>query len=269
MSGRTRWLGIVSAGWVWVGLLVPLTAHAAMDCRLLMPITDGAFWEVQVDGVTGITLEVLPGSSKVNGIPTRVILMTGGPVSGAREYLTNDETGARLHRVSYSDLYIPGMGSIDTSLTLDPALQMLFSEVEIGDEITSSGDAALYYEGYGTFSLDYSAVANVVNLEQVTVPYGTFEALRVEWELTMSGWIGWQFVSESESATVWLLAGVGELKSITSSSGETITSELVSTTLVPVPEPGARLASIAALLAISSCVRKRPRRAEGVRGGGG
>jgi len=65
-----------------------------MDCRLLMPIVDGASWEVQVDGETGITLEVLPGTSRVNGLDTKVILMTGGALSGAREYRTNDETGA-------------------------------------------------------------------------------------------------------------------------------------------------------------------------------
>ena len=102
-----------------------------MDCRLLTPIVDGASWEVQVDGETGITLEVLPGTSRVNGVDTKVILMIGGPVSGAKEYLTNDETGARLYRVSYSDIYIPGAGFIDTSLTLDPALQILSGEVEM------------------------------------------------------------------------------------------------------------------------------------------
>jgi hypothetical protein len=171
--------------------------------------------------------------------------------------LTSDETGARLHRVSYSDVYMSGMGFIDTRLTLDPALQILSGEVEIEDEITSSGDADLWYEDYGTFSLDYSAVANVVEFEEVTVPYGTFEALRVEWELTISGRIGGQFVSETETATVWLLPGVGELKSNNSPSGDTITSELVATTLVPVPEPNARVAGVAALLAISSCVRRR------------
>jgi hypothetical protein len=82
MSRRTRWLGVIPAAWVWVGLVVPLTAHAAMDCRLLFPVMDGAAWEVQIDGETGITLEILPGTSKVNGIHTRVMLVTGGPVSG-------------------------------------------------------------------------------------------------------------------------------------------------------------------------------------------
>jgi hypothetical protein len=70
MSRRERWLGIGPAGWLLVGLLLPLSAQAGMDCRLLMPIADGATWEVQVDGETGIALEVLPGTSRVNGVDT-------------------------------------------------------------------------------------------------------------------------------------------------------------------------------------------------------
>ncbi len=205
-----------------------------------LPLEVGFFWEALQNGTTTITTEVV----RTEGT-TFVLQDTGGEFSGSTQNLTNDANGLRLHQLFISDPVDPDITAIFT-----PALTLSNAEVDAGDVLNFSGGVSFSVEGFGTFGLDYSATSNVIGLETVTVPFGTFDALRIDSSFTISGTIDGMFISETSSGTDWLGFRTGFVKSI--SDGDTF--ELVNTN---VPEPSTLLLFASGLAGLALQGRRR------------
>ena len=100
----------------------------------------------------------------------------------------------------------------------------------------------------------YSGQARFVGIEEITVPFGSFDAVRVDSSqvLTLSSMV--QSVSIVQTDTSWYVAGIGLVREVLTADGDTTISELVSTN---VPEPRPSLLAAAALLAIAKRQVKR------------
>ncbi len=179
----------------------------------------GFFWTGLENGTTLFTTEVVR-TELVGSVPTFVLQDTGGECSGCTQNRTSDANGLLLYKS-----FLPDPVEGDITVILTPPLMLLAAEVNPGDVINSSGSVTFSVAGVGTFDLDYSASSNVIGLENVTVPFGTFDALRFDFSLTISGTIFGEFFSETSSGTDWLGFGVGFVKEV--ADGQTL--ELVTT----------------------------------------
>ena len=222
---------IIRASAAAIALMLGYTgpASAGFIVEDYLPLKLGFFWEALENGTTPIRTEVVR-TELVGTVTTFVLQDTGGEFSGSTENLTNDANGLRLHKLVITDPVDPDLTTI-----LMPALTLLAAEVNVGDVINSSGIVEFTFPGIGTFDLDYSATSNVIGLETVTVPFGTFDAaLRIDSSLTVSGTILGDPFFDTSSATDWFGFRTGFVKEI--SEGDTL--ELVNTN---VPEPSTLL----------------------------
>jgi len=140
------------------------------------PLHTGNSWTYLIDGVTSDTDTVLSGTVNVNGIATKRIQTSS---DGSLVFYTNDVNGLRLHKAVLDG----------DSVTFIPPARSLHPEINIGDVITSSGTASFYLPGYGTYPLNYTATISVLVAETVTVPLGTYPAIKIQYSTTITGTI--------------------------------------------------------------------------------
>ena len=199
---------VVAGAFVLIlGLAAQATAaFLAVD---YLPIAPGDTWTYAVNGSGTMTRTVLPELETVNGVPTYILEDAGGGFTGRRQNVTNGTAGARVHKI-----FEPDSSGPDTTGVFDPPQIYLGVEVDAGEVIESNGDIALTFEGYGTYPLSYSASTHVIGVETVVVPAGTFDALRVDTSLTISGTILGEPISETSLETDWLAFGIGTVKAV-------------------------------------------------------
>ncbi len=105
--------------------LGPATFNAAG----YFPIDFGR-WTYLENGTLPYTLTILPETVTVNGVPTKVFQDSR---DGYQEFYTSDGTGTRLHRQFYLNELIPGIGTVDLTLTYVPPLQMTSGVGRMGE----------------------------------------------------------------------------------------------------------------------------------------
>ncbi len=188
------------------------------------PLEPGDSWTYREDNVFTAIETVLPGTQLVNGIPTRVIGISGGPDDGGRFFVTNDTNGLRLHKET-----IPGPeGGV---VVYSPPVTVLPAVFEVGTRFSGAGSFALTFPGSGTFPGSYSISSEVVGVEQVVVPAGTFQALRVDFTATQSATINGVPIVISGTESDWAVRNLGLVRAIGTIDGDSFISELVSTNL--------------------------------------
>ena len=225
-------------------------ASATFIPQVYYPLKSGNTWTYLDNGVVLETETVLPGVENVNGVATLVVETSGGESSGSRQDFTNDANGLRLHKA-----FEPGPEG--GSVIFQPPWLLSPAEASFGESARSSGIADFTFTGLGTFRLSYGSTSTVIGPEIVTVPLGTFDTVKVETMLTISGTIFGQFISLSESDTNWLAANVGIVKAIAEFEGEFHTEELIDTNVLP--EPSSALLHACALVALAALAGRRRR----------
>ncbi len=145
---------------------------------------------------------------------------------GDVEYFTNDSNG----------LFSYGTENIndgDTSL-LSPPIKILEANTEIGQTINSSG-TAIFTIGGSVFNFSYSSSSTVVGEETITVPAGTFDAVRVQVSISLSG-----IINSIQNSTYWYAENIGLIRDDTTIDGEILNDELetffIPTQVNPTPE---------------------------------
>ena len=126
------------------------------------------------------TLTVLPGTYNVNGIATKKLIED---TTGDAEYWSNDAEGLRMHRLDFHD---PSRGVTDY-LIFSPPVTQLPAEFFIGETVTGTGTATYVYPGIGLFPMNYVWTNQIEALETVTVPLGTYPAVRFASRLRLYG----------------------------------------------------------------------------------
>ena len=200
------------------------------------PLSSGQEWTYNENGAAMITRRVLEGTFLVNGVSTRIFQSIEDPSGEVFDsYFTNDGNELRLHREAGI------VDGINVDITLSPAVTLLENHFSVGQEVVSQGTATMAITGRGTFPLSYTFTSKVLSIEPVTVPLGTFDTVKIEDSLTLTGNVSGQPVTIAGVDTTWLSRFVGVVKEKAEVEGETTTREL--TALSP-PITGSLLVTI-------------------------
>ena len=205
-------------------------AWASFSSQPFFPIESGNFWTYRVDDGSSFTTTVLPGTTNVNGILTKVLQDSDG---GLINYFTNDSNGIRLHRQ-----FDPGFG---LTATFSPPIKFANTDTDIGQTVNSSGTVVTNFG-----NLSYSASYTVQAFENITVPIRDFTALRLQGTITScSG-----SICETATSTLYLVMNIGLVKEIAVSDVDNYTNELIATNVIP-----AQSSLVAAVLPSSRSVQ--------------
>ncbi len=210
-------------------LVLALSSSFAQDAAAFrsvdfQPLKPGDSWTYLEDFVSTGIETVLLGTELVNGVPTRPIESMGEPNTIGRTFYTNDARGLRVHQ----DLVPDPDGFVFVFTTPITELPATF---EIGTVFPSAGDLVFTLSGFGTAPGDYSYTVEVIGVEPVAVPAGSFNALRIDWTLriTVVGPAG--TATLNSSGIDWWARNLGVVRSIETADGDTSIFELVSTNL--------------------------------------
>jgi hypothetical protein len=167
------------------------------------PLYSGTVWEFSVNGNSKDISKVLPKMANVNGTITSVVLCG----CGQKEYYTSDSNGIMLHRLFFPDVLIEPMGRGNLTITFIPPLQIADSMINIGQLFVSNGNAI------STFSLTdriiklpYNTTYRFNNTENITVPAGNFDVLKISGSFSLG--------DQSVLQTFYLAEDIGIVKQV-------------------------------------------------------
>lgn len=189
-----------------------IASAETMSTKDYFPLESGLEWTYEQNGLNTVTMTVLSGSEYVNGVQTKVVRQSGGEYSGTKVYYTNDSNGIRRHKEFSPDVYIDGFDFADMTVILSPPMKYADQTATIGELNNSSGSAKITISGLGTFNLDYDSAIKIVGLENITVPLGNFDAIKIQSSLTLSGYIYGEYFTETTTSTYWLAEHIGPVK---------------------------------------------------------
>jgi hypothetical protein len=192
------------------------------------PLSPGAIWKYLKNGKQTVVRKVLSKQVKVRGVDTSPLEYVDENVT---EYVTNDSNGIFLHREYAPGIYIDGVGRVDIDTTFIPPIKIADGALWIGASYHSSGTARSTVWPMGVrMNFEYAADSAIESVEDVTVPAGTFQAIKTSQNITMSG--------ETLSGVRCLVKGIGVVKDVsTNTQGRTATFELVSMTSLALLTP--------------------------------
>ena len=163
------------------------------DVSTYFPLSSGNSWAYQKNGAGSLIRTVSADTYSINGVNTKLIQAS----DGYQIYYTNDSNGIREHRE-----YEPSTATI---VTFSPSLIFANAQSKLNLPLESSGTASGTQGGY-PFSLAYSCSSTIETMELITVPAGSFWAVR----MSTSVWLGGMFASQ----TNWVADGLGAVKTV-------------------------------------------------------
>jgi len=197
----------------------------AMTTAEYFPLGNGNSWTYSVTGTQGVfthSVRVLPGTTIINGVATIAKEHSDGEI----EYFTNDANGIRLHRESDPEI----------TLTMVPPIVFARATMNITETVHSTGIIMVDYPGFWTGTLSYDSTTTLEALETVTVPAGTYEAVKIYNSTRIFGDTPNGRIDETDTDTTWLTRYIGTVKS-TSADDEGIDIAVLISTNVRAPVP--------------------------------
>jgi len=183
------------------------------------PAGPGSTWSYQVNGSGSTNITVLSARSLINGVATAAFQDS----LSYKEFYTADGDGIRLHGLFMPKVPIEGLGKVNLTLTFSPPVLLAKGVADIGETVVSSGIVRTNkLPRVGVVEFSYSASFTVATFDNIDVPAGNFDVVRLEGRLDMTGQMPSDFVFE-------LADGIGIVRSTTTQLGITETLELVST----------------------------------------
>ena len=251
---------------LFLALALPAISKAQapeeFDTALYFPIEPGEYSMFLLDDIVFVTSTVLDRVEVVNGVTTQVIEDAGGVLDGQRRNATNDIFGARTHRLFTPDLFFPGFGFFDRTITLIPPLKRFDQFFELGETNPSNGTAMIEFSDGSSSTANYNASTRVVGPERIDVPFGTFDSIAFQEVLTLSDSTG----SATVTVVSWRVPGLGKLRVETTEQsggviGPTSVAVLTTTNREFVPEPSLETLQLSAftMIGITLSLRKKAR----------
>ena len=209
---------LLVAGLTGITGLASVTARAesAVD---YFPLQVGNQWEYRLGTSFAKNTLRVTGTALVNGLVTYVVT----DAFSDQVFFTNDANGIRRHRE-----YYPSEG---LDVVFVPPIQQTRADLVVGDSVQSTGTAYATVTGLGTYALSYTVVSTIQNREDVSVPAGSFDALKATGSIRIFGTIGYTPFDETMQITDWLAKHIGAVREYTVDSTESTLLELISTNL--------------------------------------
>ena len=201
------WLAMLLGSLLWSDRLLAITTAP------YFPIDAGNSWTYSWtdNGLTGTsTTTVLDTPVLVNGVTTIVVQESDGELT--QTYMTNDQNGIREHREYVPSTWIDGFGFTSVDMVFSPPMKMVDAETTVGASLYSTGTAMFTIAGLGTFPLTYTLTSSIDGLENITVPAGTYQAVKNTQKLTIAGSVLGEYLSIAMTRTLWLTKGIGIVK---------------------------------------------------------
>lgn len=203
----------------------------AIDMSNYFPLDSGNSWTYLENGNQYIIDTVLDGTYPLNGSATKII---SSSEDNSKNYFSNDSYGIRQHKMVLSD-YLNGQYTTITAV-LNPPFVHAYPTANIGDKVNTSGTVSFTISGLGTYLLNYHGNSAILGYETVTVPYGTFDTLKISDDLTISGYIEGEWFSSVSSGYSWFAEYIGEVKYYYVDEETTDTGVLVDTNVTLPPD---------------------------------
>lgn len=202
-----------------VFLLRPIGETCSFNAQEYFPLHPGNQATYIVNDAYLHTASVPDYTVNVNSLPTRPI-----PVfPDVTEYYTNDENGLRMHRRDYS------YGEI---VVLNTPITMTAPQASVGQTFNTNGIQTNTIPGLGVFNLNYNATSSIEAVEPVSVPLGTFTAIRVRVTVRTTGVVLGIPIDQTITATLWVAQHYGPVRRIdTDPSFGTFDGKLVAVTI--------------------------------------
>lgn len=228
------WLAMLLGSLLWSDRLLAITTAP------YFPIDAGNSWTYSWtdNGFTGTsTTTVLDTPVLVNGVTTIVVQESDGELT--QTYMTNDQNGIREHREYVPSTWIDGFGFTSVDMVFSPPMKMVDAETTVGASLYSTGTAMFTIAGLGTFPLTYTLTSSIDGLENITVPAGTYQAVKNTQKLTIAGSVLGEYLSIAMTRTLWLTKGIGIVKSVASDSDGHLEAALTATNVASKVTPTA------------------------------
>lgn len=189
-----------------------------------LPLVPGTIWKYRLDGQSEVTRTVLNKKVNVNGTETTVIQYEE---ENLKAYFTSDANGILLHRQYQPHVFVQGVGWVNIDVTFDPPIKFAEGVTGFLSNLHSEGQARTKVSSMGrTFDFGYTADTIIESLETVTVPAGTFDAIKFHGLITLSSPYG----NSSISSTLHLAKDIGIVKDVSTDTQNVIsTAELIYT----------------------------------------
>ena len=202
--------------------LIRTCPYVALSLTEYLPLIAGTIWTYLADG--GETLErQVKKKALVNGVGTSIVDYVD---ERTKEYYTNDSNGILLHRQYQPHVYVDNIGWVNIDVTFEPPIKFASSVAGNGDYFRSEGIARTKVSSVGRAELSYGADTIIEAMENITVPAGNFDSLRIRTAITLYSPYGNSTISRTSN----LAEGIGIVKDVLDDTqGVTSTAELVST----------------------------------------
>ena len=227
VTQTSRLLDAVSAHGAWILSAVTAVtlmlqsglAFGAFNVQEYFPLHPGNQATYILNGAASHTATVSDNTVNVKGVPTRPI--TVSPY--ITEYYTNDASGLRLHRRDYS---------YGETVVLNPPITLAAPQISVGQTFETNGTQTNTIPGLGVFTLDINTTSHIEAVEQVSVPLGTFTAIRVAVTARARGDVMGTPIDETITVTMWVAEHYGPVQRIdTDSTFGTIEGKLVAVSI--------------------------------------
>jgi parallel beta-helix repeat protein len=183
------------------------------------PASPGGTWNYRVNGSGTSSVTVLSAPTLINGVATAAFQ----DQLGYKEFYTADGEGIRLHGLFMPKVPIQGLGKLDITLMFSPPVLLASGVADIGQTVSSSGMVTSNpLRRIGVMEFPYTANFAVAGFDNIDVPAGNFDVVRLQGRLEMFAQTPADYIFE-------LAKGIGIVRSSTTQDGLTDVLELIST----------------------------------------
>lgn len=173
------------------------------------PIAPKTIWDYSVNAAKE-RVTVLQKTVLVEKVETNVLQYSS---DHSQNFYTSDENGIRLH-----GSFLP---QHNVRLTMVPPITLAAGTSQIGQTATSQGEVYCLFGSGLNLHLLYYSTYTIQGFETVTVPAGTFDALKISYSLSIGG--------DVETGIIHLARSVGEVREAYTISGKSTVYELTVT----------------------------------------
>ncbi|EPR4993172.1 hypothetical protein ACU6DI_002205 [Vibrio navarrensis] len=161
------------------------------------------FYSDSSDQTYATTTQVAGSTAQVLNYPT-----------GAKEYFVTDKDS-----ISFAGFYSPyvnvyGIGTFTIDFRFNQPLELVNNSSVSAQKSFSASGTANINPTYGARNIEIDGTSTVVGIETITVPYGTFEATHVKYDLEIGTTIDGYYFSIPSNVELWFVKNIGIVRRV-------------------------------------------------------